>query len=59
MFLLAAVSAFAKNDWKGKVVDQRGEPVPYANVAVLSRADSTVVCGAVTEEDGTFNIITI
>ncbi len=58
LFLLAAVSAFAKNDWKGKVVDQKGEPVPYANVAVLSRADSTVVCGAVTQEDGTFNIIT-
>lgn len=58
MFLLAAVSAFAKGDWKGKVVDQNGEPVAYANVAVLSRADSTVVCGAVTEEDGTFNIIT-
>ena len=34
MFLLAAVSAFAKNDWKGKVLDKKGEPVPYANVAV-------------------------
>ena len=56
--LLAAASAFAKGDWKGKVVDQNGEPVAYANVAVLSRADSTVVCGTVTEEDGTFNIIT-
>ena len=51
LFLLAAVSAFAKNDWKGKVVDQNGEPVPYANVAVLSRADSTVVCGACRRHD--------
>jgi hypothetical protein len=40
------------------VVDEKGEPVAYANVAVLSRADSTMVCGAVTEEDGTFNIVT-
>ena len=58
MLLLAAVSAGAKNDWKGKVVDQKGEPVAYANVAVLSKADSTVVCGTVTEEDGSFYIKT-
>ncbi len=58
MLLLAALSAAAKGDWKGKVVDEKGEPVAYANVAVLSRADSTVVCGTVTEEDGTFNIKT-
>ena len=48
----------AKGDWRGKVVDEKGEPVPYANVAVLSKADSTVVCGVVTGEDGTFNIVT-
>ena len=58
VMLLAATIANAKGDWKGKVVDQNGEPVEYANVAVLSRADSTVVCGTVTAEDGTFNIIT-
>ncbi len=60
MMLLAALSAGAKGkgDWKGKVVDQNGAPVEYANVAVLSKADSTVVCGTVTGEDGTFNIIT-
>ena len=56
--ILVSVSAFAKGDWKGKVVDENGDPVAYANVAVLSKADSTVVCGTVTEEDGTFNIIT-
>jgi len=48
----------AKEDWKGKVVDEKGEPVAYANVAVLSKADSTVVCGTVTEEDGSFHIVT-
>ena len=58
MLLLAAVSTNAKEDWKGKIVDEKGEPVAYANVAVLSKADSTVVCGTVTEEDGTFHIIT-
>lgn len=58
MMILTAFTASAKKDWKGKVVDQNGEPVAYANVAVLSKADSTVVCGAVTEEDGSFNIVT-
>ena len=58
MMLLAAVVAGAKEDWRGKVVDEKGEPVAYANVAVISKADSTVVCGAVTGEDGTFNIVT-
>ena len=56
--LMAALTASAKKDWNGKVVDQNGEPVAYANVAVLSVTDSTVVCGAVTEEDGSFHIVT-
>ena len=58
MMILAAATASAKEDWKGRVIDGKGEPVAYANIAVLSRADSTVLCGAVTEEDGSFNIIT-
>ncbi len=56
--LFAAVAAGAKGDWKGKVVDENGEPVAYANVVVLSKADSTMVAGAVTENDGSFNIVT-
>lgn len=60
LFSLAvmAMPALAKEDWRGKVVDESGEPVAYANVVVLSKADSTVVCGTVTGEDGSFNIIT-
>lgn len=58
MMMLTAATAVAKEDWKGKIVDEKGEPVAYANVAVLSRVDSTVVCGTVTEEDGTFHIVT-
>ena len=58
--ILAALNASgkAKGDWKGKVVDEQGRPIEYANVAVLSKADSTVLCGTVTAEDGTFNIVT-
>ena len=58
MLAVVALPALAKGDWKGKVVDEAGNPVPYANVAVLSKSDSTVVCGVVTQEDGTFNIVT-
>jgi len=60
LLMLAAgtLPCFAKSDWRGKVVDEKGEPVAYANVAVLSKADSAVVCGVVTQEDGTFNIVT-
>ena len=56
--ILATVSASAKKDWKGKVVDEQGRPIEYANVAVLSKADSTVLCGTVTAEDGSFSIVT-
>ena len=58
LMMMVTMSAFAGGDWKGKVVDEKGEPVAYANVAVLSKADSTVLCGVVTEEDGSFNIVT-
>lgn len=61
MILMAALlpsAVFAASDWKGKVVDEKGEPVPYANVVALSKADSTVVTGVTTAEDGSFNIVT-
>ena len=60
MMLIGAVTAGAKgkSDWKGRVIDQKGEPVEYANVVVLSKADSSVVCGTVTAEDGSFNVVT-
>ena len=58
VFATVAFPALAREDWKGRVVDEKGEPVAYANVAVLSKADSSVVCGVVTQEDGTFNIVT-
>lgn len=55
---LMPVAVFGAGDWKGKVIDEKGEPVAFANVIVLSRADSTVVAGTTTSEDGSFNIRT-
>lgn len=56
--LYITLSSWATADWKGKVLDDKGEPVSYANVAILSQRDSSVVCGIITGEDGTFNIVT-
>ena len=58
MMMLAALTASAKGDWKGKVVDEKNQPIEFANVVMLSKVDSTVLCGTVTAEDGTFNIVT-
>ncbi|MBQ0127482.1 MAG: outer membrane beta-barrel protein [Bacteroidales bacterium] len=55
---LLPMVASAAGDWKGKVTDDKGEPVAFANVVALSRTDSTVVAGSTTAEDGTFNIVT-
>jgi ferric enterobactin receptor len=40
----------------GRVVDAEGAPVPSAQVAVWSAADSTLVTGAVVRPDGSFRV---
>ena len=40
----------------GTIVDEQGQPVPYANVAVLNPADSTLLSGGVSNESGYFAI---
>ena len=40
----------------GTIIDETGQPVAYANVAVLNPADSTLLCGGVTNESGIFVI---
>jgi hypothetical protein len=42
----------------GKLQDQTGAPVAYANVAVLRADDASLHSGAVTNSDGTFAIAT-
>ncbi|MCD8265780.1 MAG: carboxypeptidase-like regulatory domain-containing protein [Prevotellaceae bacterium] len=38
----------------GRLVDSQGKPVDYAAVGLLSRADSTVRTGVLSDEDGAF-----
>ena len=41
---------------KGTIVDEQGQPIAYANVAVLNPADSTLLGGGVSNESGYFAI---
>ena len=40
----------------GTIIDENRQPVPYANIAVLNPADSTLLCGGVSNESGVFVI---
>ena len=40
----------------GTIIDERGVPVAYANVAILNPADSTLLSGGVSNESGYFAI---
>ena len=57
--MLLAVAAQAKTqDIGGRVVDEKGEPMPFVNVVLLSLPDSTFVQGAMTNDQGVFKIVT-
>ena len=42
----------------GRVIDEQSQPMAFANVVLLNRADSVFIVGAVTKDDGTFTIET-
>ena len=42
--------------YKGHVIDEKGQPIAYANVYLLSPSDSTVIGGGVSNEAGLFVI---
>lgn len=41
---------------KGKVVEENGQPLPYANVILLAEKDSSVITGGVTDGNGDFTL---
>lgn len=58
--MLVAVSATAKSpDVGGTVIDENGEPMPFVNVVLLSMPDSSFVQGAMTDDQGHFQIKTL
>ena len=57
--MMMTIIAFAEpQDWSGRVIDEKGEPMPFVNVVLLSLPDSAFVQGAVTDMDGMFKIVT-
>ncbi|WP_296705593.1 outer membrane beta-barrel protein, partial [Algoriphagus sp.] len=57
-YLLGMSNLAAKDVSKisGKILDQNGQTVPYANVALIAVQDGHLVDGAVSDEDGLFLI---
>ena len=57
--MMMTIIAFAEpQDWSGRVIDEKGEPMPFVNVVLLSLPDSAFVQGAMTDEHGVFKIVT-
>ena len=52
----SAITPMMAQDIKGKIVDEKGEPLAFANVVLLNRHDSAFVKGVVSGEDGHFAI---
>ena len=52
----SAITPMMAQDIKGKIVDEKGEPLAFANVVLLNRQDSASVKGVVSGEDGHFAI---
>ena len=57
--MMMTIIAFAETqDWGGRVIDEKGEPMPFVNVVLLSLPDSAFVQGATTDAQGIFKIVT-
>ncbi len=57
--LLMAIMGQAKSyDFGGKVINEKGQPMEFVNVVLLSLPDSAFVQGATTDEQGVFKIVT-
>ena len=55
VLLLETTFGIAQNI-TGRIIDEQSQPMPFANVVLVNRADSTYIAGAVTKDDGTFRI---
>ena len=53
---LLATFALQAQTLTGKLIDENNQPLPYANIVLLSLPDSAFVAGCVSAEDGTFSL---
>ncbi len=56
LLCMSALTQLMAQDITGKIVDNQGNPLPFVNVMLLSRPDSTFIKGAVSDEQGNFTI---
>jgi len=56
LFLLPATGQERRFSITGRVNDENKEPIAYANVGLYRSADSTLVSGGITDDDGIFSI---
>ena len=57
--LLVSLTAFiglSAQTVSGKLIDENSQPLPYANVVLLSLPDSAFVSGTISGEDGSFTL---
>ena len=54
--LIAMAASMNAQSINGKLVDEKNEPLAYANVVLLSMPDSTFVCGTISDEMGGFRL---
>jgi len=49
--MMITMTAQAKTqDWGGRVIDEKGEPMPFVNVVLLSLPNSAFVQGGMTDD---------
>ena len=53
---ILTLSMQAQENYYGKVVDNKQQPISFANVALLNANDSSFVTGVTTDEEGKFNL---
>lgn len=54
--MFCSIAIDARGQIKGRVMESRESGAPFATVQLLSSKDSSMVKGAITDEDGEFNI---
>ena len=57
LFVMCLTSAAKSPDVGGTVVDAQGQPIPFANVILMSLPDSTFLHGSTADLNGQFNIV--
>ena len=58
LLLFAYICCTSAQNFRGKVTDEAGIPIPYANIVLLQAADSSFVTGTISNQQGDFTLQT-